>query len=71
MTRKRDPNVEEKLTFCLKNDTNNLVDFNSSSGKSENLNLMFMLKKWRQVVSLKMTYGFKNDIRNLVSFHSS
>ena len=36
MTLKSDPNFEEKLTFCLKNDMNNLVNFNSSSGKSEN-----------------------------------
>ena len=36
MTLKSDPNFEEKLTFCLKNYMNNLVNFNSSSGKSEN-----------------------------------
>ena len=34
MTLKTDPNIEEKLTFCLKNDMRN---FNASSGKSENL----------------------------------
>ena len=33
MTLKRDPNFEEKRTFCLKNDMNNL-----SSGKTENVN---------------------------------
>ena len=38
MTLKKDPNFEEKLIFCLKNDIRNLVNFNSSSGKSENLN---------------------------------
>ena len=32
-----DPNFEEKLTFCLKNDMRNLVNFNADSGKSENL----------------------------------
>ena len=37
MTLKSDPNFEEKRTFCLKNDMRNLVNFNSSSGKSENL----------------------------------
>ena len=37
MTLKSDPNFEEKLTFCLKNDIRNLMNFNSSSGKSENL----------------------------------
>ena len=36
MTLKSDPNFEEKLTFYLKNDIRNL-NFNSSSGKSENL----------------------------------
>ena len=37
MTLKSDLNFEEKLTFCLKNDMNNLVNFNSTSGKSENV----------------------------------
>ena len=37
MTLKRDRNFEEKLTFCLKNNMRNLVNFNASSGKSENL----------------------------------
>ena len=37
MTLKSDPNFEEKLTFCLKNDMRNLMNFNSSGGKSENL----------------------------------
>ena len=37
MTRKKDPNFEEQLTFCLKNDMINLVNFNPSCGKSENL----------------------------------
>ena len=32
-----DPNFEEKLTFRLKNDMRNWVNFNASSGKSENL----------------------------------
>ena len=30
-------NFEVKLIFCLKNDMNNLISFNASSGKSENL----------------------------------
>ena len=38
ITLKRDPNIEEKLTFCFKNDMRNLENFNPSSGKSENLN---------------------------------
>ena len=37
MILKSDPNIEEKLTFCLKNDIRNLMNFNSSSGKSENV----------------------------------
>ena len=37
MTLKKDPNFEEKLTFSLKNDMKNLVNFNPSSGKSEKL----------------------------------
>ena len=37
MTLKSDPNFEEKLIFCLKNDMRNLMNFNSSSGKPENL----------------------------------
>ena len=34
---KKDPNFKEKLTFCLKNDMRNLVNFNPISGMSENL----------------------------------
>ena len=37
MTLKSDPNFEEKFTFCLKSDMRNLMNCNSSSGKSENL----------------------------------
>ena len=37
MTLKSDPTFEEKLTFCFKDDLRNLMNFNSSSGKSENL----------------------------------
>ena len=32
-----DPKFKEKLTFCLKNDMRNLMNFNLSSEKSENL----------------------------------
>ena len=31
------PNSEEKRAFCLKNDMRKLVNFNSSSGQSKNL----------------------------------
>ena len=34
MTLKKDPNFEEKQTFCLRNDMKNLVNFTPSSGKS-------------------------------------
>ena len=37
MTLKNDPNFKEKLTFYLKNVMRNLVNFNSSSGKSVNV----------------------------------
>ena len=43
MTLKKDPNFEEKLTFCLKNDMRNLVNFNMSSEKSENLHFDWLL----------------------------
>ena len=66
MTLKKDRNFEEKLTFYLKNDMRNLVNFNLSGGKSENLHfyrkyVIFELKRYRRVVLCKMTYGFKND----------
>ena len=37
MTLEGDQNFEEKLTFCFKNEKRNLVNFNASSGKSENV----------------------------------
>ena len=37
MTLKSDVKFEEKLTLGSKNDMRNLVNFNASSGKSENL----------------------------------
>ena len=37
MTLKNDAKFEEKLSFCFENDSRNLVSFNASSGKSENL----------------------------------
>ena len=59
MTLKKDPNMEEKLTFYFKNEMRNLVNFNLSSGKSENFTLMgyfcrkyviFELKRYTGVV---------------------
>ena len=37
MTLKKDPSFDEKLTFCLKNDMRNLVNFNASEENSEKL----------------------------------
>ena len=34
MTLKRDPNIEGKLTFCLKNDMRNLVNFVTRAAES-------------------------------------
>ena len=45
MTLRKDLNFEEKQTFCLKNDMKNLVNFNSSSRKSENLHFNGLLLK--------------------------
>ena len=43
MTLKSDAKFEEKLTFCSKNDMRNLVNFNASSGNSENLHFDVLL----------------------------
>ena len=57
MTLNNDPNFEEKLTFYLKNEMRNLVDFNESSGKYTLMGyfcrkyVMFELKKYSGVVS--------------------
>ena len=55
MAMKKDPNLEEKLTFYLKNAMRKLVNFNLSSGESENLHcyrkyVTFELKRDRGVV---------------------
>ena len=43
MTLKSDAKFEEKLTLGFKNDTRNLVNFNASSGKSENVHFDVLL----------------------------
>ena len=43
MTPKKDANFEEKLALDFKNDTRSLVNFNPSSGKSENLHFVVLL----------------------------
>ena len=67
-----DAKFEEKLALGFKNDMTNLVNFNASSGKSENLHfdvlllsiayIKFQLKKgylswhWRVIQTLKKTH---------------
>ena len=43
MILKSDAKFEEKLTLSSKNDMRNLVNFNASSGKSENLHFDVLL----------------------------
>ena len=43
MTLQNDAKFDEKLTLCSKNDVRNLVNFNASSGKSENLHFDVLL----------------------------
>ena len=60
MTVESDAKFEEKLALGFKNDMTNLVNFNASSDKSENLhfdtlllstaNIKFQLKKRRRVI---------------------
>ena len=56
MTLKSDVKFEEKLTLGSKNDMRNLVNFNASSGKSDNLHLDMLLlsrvKVQRSVITL-------------------
>ena len=63
MTLKSDWHLEERLTFCFKNDMRSLMYFNSSSEKSKNLNFdrIYLLKVCRWVVSWKTINGFKTD----------
>ena len=42
MTLKSDAKFEEKLTLGSKNDMRNLVNFNASSGKSENTYILLL-----------------------------
>ena len=53
MTLKSDPKFEEKMTLGSKNDMRNLVDFNASSGKSENLHFDVLLLPVAYKVSAK------------------
>ena len=53
MTLKSDGEFEEKLTLGSKNDMKNLVNFNASSGESENLYLDMLLLSIAYKVSAK------------------
>ena len=63
MTLKSDPNFEEKLSFCLKNDMINLLNFKASSGKSENLHFQGLLLS---KVCYVWDTGFKKKIQALL-----
>ena len=60
MTLKSDAKFEEKLTLGSKNDMRNLVNFNVSSGKSENLHFDVLLLSIAYKVSAKKVQ--KNDL---------
>ena len=45
MTLKKDQNFEEMQTFCLKNEMKNLINFNTTSRKSECLHFDGLLKE--------------------------
>ena len=53
MTLKSDAKYEEKLTLNSKNDMRNLVNFNASSGKSENLHFDMLLLSIKYKVSAR------------------
>ena len=67
---------EEKLILGSKNDVKNLVNFNASNGKSENLHFDVLLLSIVYKVSVKnpnleekLIFCLKNDMRNLVNFN--
>ena len=63
MTLKSDAKFEEKLTLVSKNDMRNLVSFNVSSGKSENLHFNVLLLTIPHKVSARKVQ------RNSLSWH--
>ena len=87
MTLESDGRFEEKLSLGFKNDMTNVVNFNASSGKSENLHfdvlllliayVKFQLKKSLMTLKSdpnfeeKPTFCLKSDMRNLMNFNSS
>ena len=66
MTLKGDAKFKGKQTCGLKNDIRNLVSFNASSRKSEELCLITL--KSDAKLEEKLTLGSKKDMRNLVNF---
>ena len=77
MTLKSDAKFEKKLTLGSKNDMRNLVNFNASSGKSENLHFDVLLLPIAYKVSAKkvqknyLFFCLNNYMRNLVNFNAS
>ena len=65
MTLKKDPNFEEKLTFHLKNNMRNFVNFNLSSEKSENFHFDVVLL-WKicnvSAKNIQRSCVVKNDL---------
>ena len=59
MTLLSDAKLEEKLTLSSKNDMKNLINFNMSSGKSENLhfNVLLLLIAYN-VLAKKVEKGY-------------
>ena len=64
MTLKSDAKFKEKLTLGSKNDTRNLVNFDASSGKTENLHLDAML-----LLSIVYNVSAKEVLKNYLSWH--
>ena len=63
MKLKSDAKFEEKLTLGSKNDMRNLVNFNASSGKSENLHFDVLL------LSIAYKVSAKKVQKNYLSWH--
>ena len=53
-----DAKFEEKLGLGFKNDMTNLVNFNASSGKSENLHFDVLLLSIAYIFSYTFSYSF-------------
>ena len=83
MTLKKQAKFKKKLTLGSKNDVRNLVNFKSSSGKSQNFHFDVVLLSSHKsteelyVTTLKngtkfeeeLTCALKNDMKNLANFN--